>query len=365
MNKNLSFNFYLSYFLKGWKEICFPRGPVFVTFFVTSKCNARCEHCLYWQRLNKIKNELTLEEIEKISASMPPFPKLLLSGGEPFLRDDIDEICKVFYLNNKVKQLTIPTNGILSEVIFEKLNNILKFCKNTYIQLQLPIDGIEEIHDRVRNTPNAFNRMMETYDSVRNLENRYKNFEINFCFTFTSLNQDYIKDAYDYIVSKGSDSFSILLVRKPVKNDAILDFDFEKYTTWNRHIMQNFSCRNKSLSEIISLIRENHQMRIIENVVKNNKFRFRCTAGTLTAVIDEEGLVYPCEIQKVPFGSLRKENYDFKKIWGDKEADDFRKKLKRDKCRCTHESNTITNISFSPSFYFKLPIDYLRMRLHG
>ena len=58
------------------------RLPDVLTFFVTTMCNARCAHCFYWEELNTQRNELTLDEIEKIAASMSAgLGSLALTGG--------------------------------------------------------------------------------------------------------------------------------------------------------------------------------------------------------------------------------------------------------------------------------------------
>ena len=60
--------------------------PDAITFFVTSRCNARCEHCFYWKELNADRDELTLEEINKVATSMSKgLDSLALTGGEPTL----------------------------------------------------------------------------------------------------------------------------------------------------------------------------------------------------------------------------------------------------------------------------------------
>jgi len=352
MNKNIPSNFYLSYFLKGWKELFFPRSPIFITFFVTSKCNANCGHCFYWDKLNGSRDELSLEEIEKISNFIPPFYKLLISGGEPFLRNDIDQICRIFYLNNKVRQITLPTNGIATDKIYAKIGDILKLCPLANIQVQISIDGPKQIHDKVRNTQGAFDKMMQTHSLLKEFENLYKNFEINFCFTFSSLNEDYVQEAYNYLKNHGNNSLNLILARSPVRDNNILDFDFEKYNKCNNTIISDVLSKTSSSSERIFAVRRKRQLKIIENVVKDKKFIFKCSAGILTAVIDEIGTVYPCESSGIAFGSLRKENYDFSKLWHNEIARSFRKNVMSKGCRCTHESNTITNISFSPGLYF-------------
>ena len=81
--------------------------------FVTSRCNARCETCFYWEELNR-PGDLTFEEIEALSAGMPRFHELWLSGGEPMMRPRLAEILGMFYHRNGVRTLNLPTNGLFA-----------------------------------------------------------------------------------------------------------------------------------------------------------------------------------------------------------------------------------------------------------
>src|SRR3989338_1105886 len=99
-----------------------------LTFFVTTKCNAKCKHCFYWESLNQKIDELSLDEIKKISSTMPEFPVLSISGGEPYLRLDLAEICEVFYNQNKVKEIYIPTNSLLLSNVKKITESMLKKC---------------------------------------------------------------------------------------------------------------------------------------------------------------------------------------------------------------------------------------------
>src|SRR5882672_2176317 len=56
-----------------------------VILFVTSRCNAFCKTCFYHEELNQ-PGDLTFDQIEKISRTMPGITDLWLSGGEPTLR---------------------------------------------------------------------------------------------------------------------------------------------------------------------------------------------------------------------------------------------------------------------------------------
>ena len=363
MNKGLPVDFLISYFLKGIRSIAFPPTPIFVTFFITAKCNARCKHCFYWQRLNKIDNELSIGEIEKISSTMPPFPKLLLSGGEPFLRQDIDTICEVFYKRNKVKQITIPTNGLVPEIISIKMESILKKCKRCFIQLQISLDGLGKLHDEIRGVRGAFRKVMETFKMLKRLEQQYRNFEINFCFTYSSLNQFNYKQTYNFLKAKWGKELYIILVRRPLYDERLLQIDLGKYYQDSFYFISNgMKRKEKTLPEILFYVRYQKQREIIKNLFVNSEFRFRCRAGSLTVVINEVGEVYPCESKCISFGSLRKESYDFRKIWYGQVAKEFRKTQRVSYCKCTHETNLITNISFSLDFYLDFIWRLIKMK---
>ena len=81
-------------------------------FSVTDKCQFRCKSCFYADTMDnsnlKAVKGLSLEEIKKISSSMGNISKLLITGGEPFLRDDISEICEIFYKQNKIRHIHMP-----------------------------------------------------------------------------------------------------------------------------------------------------------------------------------------------------------------------------------------------------------------
>ena len=104
----------------------------YVIFFVTNKCNSKCKHCFYWRNLNSNKNELTLEEIDKITKNSGKIQVLLLSGGEPFLRKDLFEIISLFIKNAGVKVISIPTNAILTKEIKEQTERLIKNFAKVY-----------------------------------------------------------------------------------------------------------------------------------------------------------------------------------------------------------------------------------------
>src|SRR5688572_4359535 len=95
-----------------------------VILFVTSRCNAFCQTCFYHEQLNQ-PGDMTLEQIAKVSRTMPPITDLWLSGGEPTLRRDVPEIINMFVGNNGVNRVIIPTNGIIKSRVFEIVDRAL------------------------------------------------------------------------------------------------------------------------------------------------------------------------------------------------------------------------------------------------
>ena len=110
---------YLSY---KKKKIGSLTTPTAIILYVTNRCNLKCDHCFYWDSLNKDSYELSVEEISKIVDSLQHLISLSLTGGEPFLRKDLSEIVEIFVRKGKVKEIGIASNGFMS-------NAIVSFCE--------------------------------------------------------------------------------------------------------------------------------------------------------------------------------------------------------------------------------------------
>lgn len=95
-------------------------------------------------------SELSLGEIEKLSSSIGSLLCLAFSGGEIFLRDDLVEITRVFYEKNKPAIILFPTNGLVTDVIREKIEAVLRNCKKSTIVVKLSLEGLENLHDSIR-----------------------------------------------------------------------------------------------------------------------------------------------------------------------------------------------------------------------
>jgi radical SAM protein with 4Fe4S-binding SPASM domain len=358
---------WLSYFINGFIQKYLKQYPLFVTFFVTSKCNAKCKHCFYWKETSEFdkKKELSVKEIEKISKNMHNFPFLLISGGEPFLRKNLADICKIFYDNNKVQNINIPTNGILTKDIITMTQQILKECPNSLITIQLSIDGLFKKHDKIRNVKGAFNNLIRTYNELSLLKKRFKNIEVTFCFTFSYFSKYYVKEVYEFVIKKLNCSrIFTVLIRGNARDKKSKEIDIKKYEEiiplYNNLLGE--SKQSKLSYHNTYKTRSNLLYRNVAEIYKKNHQLMPCYAGILNVVISERGVVYPCEILNKELGDLRKNNYDFNRIWKNEKAKNIRRWIQKSKCFCTDETFVANNCRFSLRFYIGLFKEMLKFR---
>lgn len=144
------------------------RYPLFCTYSVTWRCNARCRMCNIWKK--KHQPEMDLESIKKAFRQIPGITAVRLTGGEPFLRDDLAEIADIIYSNTDVKTIMITSNGILTDRIVDFIKNSRK--KN--IRIKISVTGFMDTHDKIAGHKGAFQKIMETIEALKVLQERYE-----------------------------------------------------------------------------------------------------------------------------------------------------------------------------------------------
>ena len=143
--------------------------PSFLVLFINSICNMKCEHCFYWRSLNQ-PDDLSLDELVALSRSMGRLETLNLSGGEPFIRREIAEVCRQFVRRNGVRQIYVPTNGWYTEKTVRAVRSILEEKDLDLIAIELSLDGMPEFHDTFRVARGSFRKAMETYDALAEVQ---------------------------------------------------------------------------------------------------------------------------------------------------------------------------------------------------
>ena len=131
--------------------------PRMLTYVVTFCCSARCIMCDSWKKSSA--GYLSVPEVEHIFDQLPQLDVVRLSGGEPFVRQDLPEIANLVQTQLNVLALHVTTNGFLTD-------RIVRFCEqrtgDTPLFLLVSVDGAGEKHDQVRGIARAWDRVMET-----------------------------------------------------------------------------------------------------------------------------------------------------------------------------------------------------------
>jgi MoaA/NifB/PqqE/SkfB family radical SAM enzyme len=337
------------------KEAVFGKMPLYLMLFVTSQCNAKCKHCWYWRKAQS-KEQLTLAEIEKISKNFERLLFLNLAGGEPFLRDDLPEIARLFSKNCRVKNIATSTNGLSTNKIIRDTKEMVESCQETFFSVNVSIDGIKEKHDKIRQVKGLFEKACDTFKKLQRLEKKYKNFSTGISITASYFNQDSLLETYffarDTLNAKRVDVF---FVRGAPREGKAVELDTEKYRELVVQIASDIKSKKigyygfpfASLVNLKNLIMYEE----ILDIARSKQTRFPCTAGKLIGVIFEDGTVAPCELLNEQFGNLRENEYDFKKVWNSERAAKIREKIAERRCSCTHECFLGMNILFNPKSY--------------
>lgn len=348
-------------FLRYVPRIFFKRGlPLNLIFFITSKCNARCRHCFFWQEINKGEVQLTLPEIEKIAKSVPSLLTLSLTGGEPFLRADLAEIALAFSRFTSIANLQIPTNGLLTDQIVKISQEILEHCRHhdMRIVVGVSLDDLNERHDAIRQVPGIWNKALETIKQLKELEEKFPNFSVGSCITINRSNQERVGELVDFLKNKLKvKEVGVNLIRSEVRDMSLKEVDLKYYNDVHFKIREDFLRRAgqqpkpSMIQRILSSLQYKYS-RLISDTYSQKRHITPCYAGDLLAILRENGDVYPCEMLDLKMGNLRDFDFNLKKLWFSKSAKEVRRKIKKMKCFCTYECAMNLNTLFNPRHLF-------------
>lgn len=323
--------------------------PLFGLFFqITNRCNARCLMCFNWKKINQTKNEMTFDEIEKFTKTIGNVPNLVLGGGEPFLRDDLVEICQVFFKNNQTNKISIPTNCLLADRIVDSAKKILESCP-IKLKITLSLDGTEEVHDYIRGVKGTFDGVLETYKKLNQLSKKYPQLQISVNTTISDKNEDNISQIVDFVDENFAVKFHTLeLIRGCYNQKNIQIPSLDKYQQLIKQVLKSRTINNNKYYKAIY----SYYHKIALGILRERKQLIPCRISSFLPVVDAMGNVYHCELLPT-IGNLRDYDYDFLKIWQSNKAKQQRKDISDKKCHCTHFCYQIQNIPISPVHFLK------------
>ena len=322
------------------------KTPKMVLFYVTDNCNLKCKHCFYWKSVDNPNKFMNLEQIEKVASSLDRLDLLGITGGEPFVRNDIVDIVKVFVENNKTKRVHIASNGFLVDKIENDVKEILKYLEDSRLTIQFSLDGFEELHDQLRGIKGSFRNVCEIINRLNFIQD--SRLAVSVATVVMRKNFSQMRDFKNFVNNdlKVNIKFNVLRKIDSVKGvpkEYLADFDIRD---------EDFEVPMvEQLEELINIIDDGSISSKIEkkkieysiSILKGRK-AVECLAGWRDAVIFPNGDVSICE-PILASVNLKTYDFDFEKLWNSEEFEIIKNKF-RGKCFCMNSCNLLNAMQY-------------------
>jgi AdoMet-dependent heme synthase len=291
-----------------------------IAWELTRNCNLDCVHCRARASSRSYENELSLDECKKVLDDVAAFasPTIILTGGEPLLRDDIYDI--ITYAAGKGLRTVIAVNGTLVD---KEAATRLK--ESGILRVSMSLDGKD------RTSHDDFRRVSGSFDSVLRAAKIFRDIDLPFQIntTVTRLNMADLGDIYDLVRSIGAVAGHVFLLvpvgrGEGLKGEELNAAMYEDVLHWlyereERHEMEmKVTCAP-------------HYYRIVKEKGGTPKSA-GCLAGKSFLFISHTGIAQPCGYLELECGDVRKDGV--KKVWEESQQFAMIRDLKQYKGKC-------------------------------
>jgi radical SAM protein with 4Fe4S-binding SPASM domain len=282
------------------------------SIIVTYRCNARCHMCNTWQYPTKRSEEIKPEVLEKL----PPLSFTNITGGEPFLRDDILDIVEV--IKRKSKRMVISTNGFMTDRILDVAR------RHKDIGIRISIEGLPKANDYIRGLKDGFDHGLRTLLGL----NRIGLKDIGFGITVSDRNARDMIELYQL-----AKSMKVEFATAAVHNG----YYFHKDNNRIEKIPEVVECFQEIIEELLKTRKIKNWYRAyfnhgIINYIRGRERLLPCEAGTENFFVDPWGEVMPCNAMEDRYGIRSMGNLNrqsFKEIWNSPEAERVREMVRK------------------------------------
>ena len=343
----------------------------YLILYVTSRCNLKCNMCFYADSLNAPTGDgLSLEEMEKVSKSLPNLMQLTMTGGEPFLRRELATIIGYFCDNSGARSITIPTNGTYTDLTEKVMREVLAKYPATTFKLGLSLDATKDLHNKIRGWDGSFDKIVATHALLRRLQEEFDNLIVTMTCVISSFNVHEAEAIADmYVDEFPADDWTFQLTRGVPKDLAAKAVPPDEYERAVDFLEARKRDKIGRLGATRRMVRKlgTRTRRIVAETAKNNTFQVNCVAGKRLVILYDTGVLTPCEILETMdlpeavrkehngfvYGNVRDYGCDVQKAVDSplgRKLSDF---ILRTQCRCTFECAIIASIFYQPSELLK------------
>ena len=342
--------------------------PLHLTLFVTGACNLRCRHCFHWEEVAAGVPGPSVDQVERLAGSVSELGPLLwvaFGGGEPFLRKDLPELARSFS-SRGLRHLSIPTNGLVARQ-HASIERIVADAPELFLNVAVSFDGPPDVHDAIRQIDGGH---AGSVDAVRALQEQARELNadasagrlgVGVIVTVTKENQDVLATHVEELVRDlRPDNLTINLARGTALDEELLEVEPDRYAevvaTKQRLIDEGVLGYYDFPLARVAAARDRLMYEHVERVARGEVGRrhLDCTAGTLSAVIFENGEVHPCEVLGKSIGNLGDVDWSLPALWEAAAAHDLRREIRETRCVCTWECANADNVLFTPKSWPRL-----------
>jgi len=332
--------------------------PLNYTLSLTYRCNSRCKTCRVYERDSS--NELTLKEWTEIFKGLRHSPYwATLSGGEPFLREDLieihDSLCEIC----KPAIVNIPTNGLLTERIVDWAWEMCMRHQDTKLVINVSIDSYGKCNDEIRGVPNAFNKSVETLHQLKAL--KLDNLTIGIHTVISTFNVNEFPTICNGLIALEPDQY---IVEVAERRNELLTTNLSITPLWQEyqvaieHLLQRTN-NVRRLAKITQAFRAQYYQNVVR-ILKDGRQIVPCKAGRLSVHITPNGDVTFCCIKYESIGNLRECNYNLNELWHNSQARELRQRQETEKCVCPLANVFYTNALLHPPTLMKVVTNLMK-----
>lgn len=278
------------------------------TVIVTYRCNARCTMCSRYKAPSRSEEEISIDTIKKL----PDMYFTNITGGEPFIRDDLKEIVRELY--KKSDRIVISTNGFFTE-------NILELCREfPKVGIRISIEGLEQTNNEIRGLEDGYQRGYTTLKKLVKMGMK----DVGFGMTVQDRNAADLVPLY-----RVSDDMGMEFATAALHNSF--------YFVENKNIIHDRPMVAGHFEHLINeLLKSNSPKKWFRayfnhgliNYIYGQKRLLPCDMSFDTFFIDPYGDVMPCNgtKEKEVMGNLN--NQTWEEVWNSRQAEKIREKVR-------------------------------------
>jgi len=272
--------------------------------------------CYIWKHPTKKEEEMTPDMIAKLPEGLG---RVNLTGGEPMLRDDIEEFVKI--LRQKADLVEISTNGYFTD-------KIIKIAERypTKVMFRISIEGLPRLNDELRGIKNGFDHALRTVLELGKTKVKDYGFGVVIC----DKNAPDLLALYDLCTQLGVEFGNSTMHNSWYfhKYDNKLE-DKELAVRIEKEFIKALlqSRRTDLRKRAKDWLRAYFNLNILKHLEDEGNILESCCAGTDLFFIDPFGNVLPCNGTEELWvmGNLKTQTWD--EIWNSNQAKEIRRRV--------------------------------------